>query len=84
VDFEAVKTVGNSQQLAITGSKHMNYSDVGLMWGPVDGFLTLGTIDSNRMTVITRDAVRSFLDENVRDAPAGSFAATVAQYPEVR
>jgi dienelactone hydrolase len=84
VDFEAVKAAGNSQQLAIAGSKHMDYSDVGLMWRPVDRFLSLGTIDSNRMTVITREAVRSFLDENVRGASAGSFASVVAQYPEMQ
>ncbi len=84
VDFEAVKAAGNSQQLAIAGSKHMNYSDVGLFWGPLNSLLTLGTIDPNRMTVIARDLVRSFLDENVGDAPAGSFAATFAAYPEVR
>jgi dienelactone hydrolase len=84
VDFETVDAVGNSQQLAIAGSKHMNYSDVGLMWAPVDSLVVLGTIDQSRMNVITRDAVRSFLDENVRGAPADSFASTVAQYPEVR
>jgi dienelactone hydrolase len=83
VDFEAVKAAGNSQQLAIAGSKHMNYSDVGLMWGPLDSLLTLGTIDQSRMNVITRAAVRSFLDENVRSAPTGSFASTTARYPEL-
>jgi dienelactone hydrolase len=84
VDFEAVKAAGNSQQLAIAGSKHMNYSDVGLMWAPLDRLLVLGSIDQGRMNVITRDAVRSFLDEHVRGAAAGSFAATTTRYPELR
>lgn len=83
VDFESVKGAGNSEQLAIAGSKHMDYGDVGLMWGPPNR-LSLGAIDPGRMNVITRDVVRSFLDENVRGAPAGSFAAATARYPELR
>jgi dienelactone hydrolase len=84
VDFEAVKAAGHSEQLAVSGSKHMNYSDVGLLWAPLDRLLALGTIEQSRMDVITRDVVRSFLDENVRGAPAGSFASTTARYPELR
>jgi hypothetical protein len=34
------------------------------------------------MTRITRDLVRSFLDEHVGGAPAGAFADAVARYPE--
>ncbi len=36
------------------------------------------------MTLITRDLVRSFLDEHVGDAPAGVFAAAVGRYEELR
>ena len=36
------------------------------------------------MTLITRDLVRSFLDEQLGEAPAGSFAEAVGRYPELR
>ena len=60
----------------------MNYGDLGLMWGPANA-IVLGSIDAERMTAITRDLVRSFLDVHVGDAAASSFATVVDRYPEV-
>ena len=36
------------------------------------------------MMLIARDLVRTFLDEHVTDAPAGSFSAAVERYPQLR
>ncbi len=83
VDFAAVGAAGNSQQHSIAGSQHMDFSDLGLLRGPKDTQLPVGPIDAERMTQITRDLVRSFLDEHDRDAAAGTFAEAVARYPEV-
>jgi dienelactone hydrolase len=80
-DFAAVKTEGGSEQYAITGSQHQDFTDLGLLRGPDDA-LPLGPIEPERMTVITRDLVRSFLDEYVRGTPA-AFAEAVGRYPEV-
>jgi predicted dienelactone hydrolase len=82
-DFENVIAAGNAEQFAIAGSEHMNFSDVGLMWGPANA-LVLGSIDAERMSVITRDVVRSFLDVHIREAPASTFTAAVAGYAELR
>ena len=62
----------------------MDFSDLGLLRGPNDTQLPLGPIDAERMTLITRDLVRSFLDEHVREAPAADFTAAIGRYPEVR
>jgi dienelactone hydrolase len=83
-DFATVKAAGHSQQLAITGSQHLDFSDLGLLRGPLDTLLTLGPIDAGRMTLITRDLVRSFLDEHVRGAAEGTFADASIRYAEVR
>jgi pimeloyl-ACP methyl ester carboxylesterase len=82
-DFAAVQAAGNSQQIAITGSQHMDFSDLGLLRGPLDTSLPLGPIDAERMTLITRDLVRTFLDEHLGEAPVGAFAEAVARYPEL-
>jgi len=82
-DFATVKAAGNSQQLAITGSQHMDFSDLGLLRGPLDTLLPVGPIDAERMTVITRDLVRSFLDEHVDEASVGAFAEAVGRYAEL-
>jgi hypothetical protein len=82
-DFAAVEAAAASQQFAITGSQHMDFSDLGLLRGPLDTLLPVGPIDAERMTVITRDLVRSLLDERVGGAPAGAFAEAVARYPEL-
>ena len=82
-DFDAVKAAGPSQQFAIMGSQHLDFSDLGLLRGPKDTQLPVGPIDAERMTLITRDLVRSFLDERVGGAAVGAFAGAVARYPEL-
>lgn len=82
-DFENVIAAGNAQQFAIAGSEHMNFSDVGLMWGPANA-LILGSIDAERMSVVTRDVVRSFLDIHIREAPASTFTEATGRYTELR
>jgi hypothetical protein len=82
-DFASVKASGDSQQSAITGSQHLDFSDLGLLRGPLDTLLPLGPIDAERMTVITREVVRSFLDEHLGGAAAGAFAGAVGRYPEL-
>ena len=81
-DFDRVMDAENAERFAIAGSRHMNYSDVGLMWGPANA-LVLGTIEADRMSVITRDLVRSFLDVHLRGLPDSTFADAGARYPEV-
>ena len=82
-DFATVEAAGNSQQFSVAGSQHMDFSDLGLLRGPGDTLLPVGPIDAERMTLITRDLVRSFLDEHVGGAPAGALAEAVARYPEL-
>lgn len=82
-DFATVEAAGGSRQLSVTGSQHMDFSDLGLLRGPDDTQLPLGPIGPERMTLITRDLVRTFLDEQVRGAPAGSFAEAAARHPEL-
>lgn len=83
-DFATVKAIGNSTQLSVDDSQHMNFSDMGLMWRPLAHLISLGGIDADRMTQITRALVLSFLDEHVRDAPAGTFSTTASGFDEVR
>jgi hypothetical protein len=61
----------------------MEFSDLGLLRGISDSMLPVGPIDGGRMTQITRDLVRSFLDEQLGKAPMGTFAEAVARYPEL-
>ena len=82
-DFAAVQSRGNLERVAIAGSKHTDFTDLGLLWGPLTRVAALGSIDSGRMAVITRDLVRSFLDEHTGRAPAGTFASTSARYAEL-
>jgi dienelactone hydrolase len=84
VDFARVEVAGASQQVAIKGSQHLDFSDLGLLRGPLDSLLPLGPIDPERMTRITRDLVRSFFDEHVRGALVGTFADAIGRYAEVR
>ena len=81
-DFDTVMAAESSERFAIVGSRHMNYSELGLMWGPANA-IVLGTIDADRMSVITRDMVRSFLDVHLRGLPASTFAETSARHAEV-
>jgi prepilin-type processing-associated H-X9-DG protein len=82
-DFERVTAAANAERYAIAGSRHMNYSELGLMWGPANA-LVLGTIDAHRMTAITRELVLSFLDVQVRDMPAAGISEGAERYPEVQ
>lgn len=82
-DFATVEAAGHSQQFSVAGSQHMDFSDLGLLRGPNDTQLPLGPIDSERMTLITRDLVRTFLGEHLGQAPAGTLTDAVARYPEV-
>jgi len=82
-DFDKVMAAGNAERFAIAGSRHMNYSDLALMWGPANAFV-LGTIDADRMTAITRELVLSFLDVHVRDMPAAGISEAAARHPEVQ
>ena len=81
VDFATVGASANVEDLAIAGSGHNTFSDLGLMWGP--GTSQMGTIEGDRMIEITRDLVRSFLDVHVGGAPAETFSSAVERYPEV-
>jgi dienelactone hydrolase len=82
-DFASVDAAGASQQFSVAGSQHMDFSDFGLLRGPGDTLLPVGPIDAERMTLITRDLVRSFLDEHLSGAPAGALAEAVERYPEL-
>ena len=81
VDFATVRASPNVEDLAIAGSGHNTFGDLGLMWGP--GTSQMGTIEGDRMIEITRDLIRSFLDVHVRDAPAATFSSAIDRYPEV-
>ena len=81
VDFATVGASANVEDLAIVGSRHNNFSDLGLMWGP--GTLQLNTSVADRVVEITRDLVRSFLDVHVRGASPSTFSNAVDRYPEV-
>jgi len=83
-DFATVDAIGDTTQVRVAGSQHMNFSDMGLMWRPLGHLVSLGAIDAHRMTTITRALVVSFLDEHVRDATAGTFATAASGYAEVR
>jgi dienelactone hydrolase len=82
-DFAAVEAMGPSEELAIAGSRHLDFTDLGLL-SPVPGVLDLGSIGAGRMTTITRDLVGSFLDVHVRGAAEGTFATATARYDELR
>jgi dienelactone hydrolase len=81
-DFATVGAAPNVQRFAIAGTKHQNFSDAGLMWGPANA-LVLGSIEADRMTAITRDLVLSFLDVHVLGASEASFSEASARYSEV-
>jgi pimeloyl-ACP methyl ester carboxylesterase len=82
-DFATVEGAGHSQQFSVAGSQHMDFSDLALLRWPDDTLLPVGPIDAGQMTRIIRDLVRSFLDEHVGEAPAGTFAEAVGRYPEL-
>jgi pimeloyl-ACP methyl ester carboxylesterase len=81
-DFATIEAAGDSQQSSVAGSQHMDFSDLGLLRGPNDTMLPSGPINAQRMTMIVRDVVRSFLDEHVGGA-AGAFAEALGRYEEL-
>jgi dienelactone hydrolase len=81
-DFASVARSPNAQWFAIAGSQHQSFSDAGLLWGPATAS-RIGPIEGERMTEITRDLVRSFLDVHMLDAPTTTFTAAIARYSEV-
>jgi dienelactone hydrolase len=83
-DFAIVDAIGQSTRVSVAGSAHQSFSDMGLTWRPLAHLGVLGPIDADRMTGITRALVRSFLDEHVGEAPAGTFTTTAAGFVEVR
>ena len=82
LDFATFGAASNAQQLTIAGTTHQNFTDFALMWGPANA-PAFGSIDPDRMSLITRDLVRSFLDVHVLDAPAETFTAATARYSEL-
>jgi pimeloyl-ACP methyl ester carboxylesterase len=82
VDFATVMAAPTATRLSVAGTTHMDFTDLGLMWGVTNG-IALGSIEPERMTVLIRDTVRSFLDVHVLGAPAAGFAETVSTYPEL-
>ena len=81
-DFATLSAAPNAERFAIAGSTHQNFSDAGLMWGPINA-VGLGSIDAHRMTTITRDLVLSFLDAHLRDMESASVSEAAASYAEV-
>jgi len=82
VDFATVMAAPTATRLSVAGTTHMDFTDLGLMWGVTNG-VALGSIEPERMTVLIRDTVRSFLDVHVLGAPAAGFAETIGTYPEL-
>jgi predicted dienelactone hydrolase len=82
VDFATVMAAPTATRLSVAGTTHMDFTDLGLMWGVTNG-IALGSIEPERMTVLVRDTVRSFLDVHVLGAPAAGFAETVSTYSEL-
>jgi pimeloyl-ACP methyl ester carboxylesterase len=80
--FEVVEAAPQARQFEVAGSAHMSFADYGLFWSPIDS-LGLGSIDAERMSAITRDLVRSFVDVHVRNAPPETFDDAVARYAEL-
>jgi pimeloyl-ACP methyl ester carboxylesterase len=80
--FATVMAGEGAERFSVAGAAHQSFSDLGLRWGIANG-IGLGSIDPKRMTQITRDTVRTFLDVHVLGKPASDFTAAVAGYPEL-
>lgn len=81
-DFANVRAAGTAEQFVVSGTEHMTFSDIGFMWGPATA-RALGEIEAERISVITRDLLRSFLDVHVLAASPETFTAATARYPEI-
>jgi hypothetical protein len=74
---------GWKRWLTITGTTHLNFTDVPLL-GDQLGLPTPGAqIDSTRALQITRDYVAAFFDEQLKGRPQTLFDGPSAAYPEV-
>jgi dienelactone hydrolase len=81
-DFATVMGSSGTDRFSVAGAVHMNFTDDALLFSPVNGLL-LGSIDGQRMALLMRDAVRSFLDVHVQGASAETFTSTVTKYSEL-
>jgi len=82
--FTALSVAGTVRTIAVTGTKHYNFTDWSALYAPVLGPAgQLGSIDGARAIVITRDVVRAFVDRALRGTPASTFEATVGRYGEL-
>ncbi|MCW5777282.1 MAG: hypothetical protein KIS87_12665, partial [Phycisphaeraceae bacterium] len=82
-DFAAVLAAGNSVQFSVAGTLHMSFTDLGLVPSPGNNEAYRGPLDPERLIAITRNVVRSFLDQHLREVPGADFAAVAGRYPEL-
>jgi dienelactone hydrolase len=83
-DFAHVADAGPVRILTLAGSTHNNFTDDGLLYGPLWGPLgVLGSIDGERAATITRDVVRAFLDQHLKGASPTELEATISGYSEL-
>jgi pimeloyl-ACP methyl ester carboxylesterase len=83
-DFAHVADAGPVRILSLAGSTHNNFTDDGLLYGPLWGPLgVLGSIDGERSVAITRDVVGAFLNEVLLGARPAALDATISGYPEL-
>ena len=83
-DWSALTKSGPVQDIAMTGAEHYNFTDSSGLYAPVlHPVGQLGPIDGARAIVITRDAVRAFVDCSLREEPASTVDATVGRYAEL-
>ena len=84
VDFAHIADAGPVRILTLGGSTHNNFTDDGLLYGPLWGLVgSLGSIDRERAATITRDVVRTFLDQHLRGASPTELDATISGYSEL-
>jgi dienelactone hydrolase len=82
--FKALTLAGPVRDIAVTGAEHYNFTDWSVLYAPALRLTgQLGSIDGARVTDITRDLVRSFVDQAFRSTPASIFEDTVARYSEL-
>jgi pimeloyl-ACP methyl ester carboxylesterase len=82
--YARVAEVGHVRLLTLEGSAHNNFTDDGVLYGPLWGPLgILGSIDGQRSVAITRDVVRAFLDQHLKGASPTELDASISAYPEL-
>jgi dienelactone hydrolase len=83
-DFAHVQITGSVRILTLGGAAHNNFTDDGLLYGPLFGPLgILGSIDGQRAAVITRAVVRAFVEQVLADAPPSSLDSAISAYDEL-